>query len=177
MANSPYLIGEYGKLVTAIKNYDYYKGKLPMSCRNFEEEMRTLQRCGCPQCRDRYYRMERDYHDRGRRYYDEYNRAPSVLNYKPASYMAIDFAVSEKEIKMEAKTDPLEPKNYAVKLLVDQLKAQQTELKTKSNSIEADKKVVKMYQDSLKKKNVEKLAVENKIKELALALKKLGHKE
>lgn len=156
---------------TGIKDLFQQKWTNQMGCRNFEDRLRELKHCGCPRCRDEYHRLERNYHERGRQYYDDYNRPSRALSYNPL-YLTADFAASQtKETKVE------EPKNYALKLLVDQLKSQQIELGAKNNNILADKTVIKTYQASLKVKNTEKLAIENKIKELAGALKKLGHKE
>lgn len=146
------------------------QGKInQMGCRNFSDRMRELQRCGCPRCRDEF----EDEYGRGRYYYDDYNRPSRALTYAAAPYITSDFGT--KEIKVEPKIE--EPKNYAVKLLVDQLKAQQGGLASKNAAITNDKAMIKTYQASLKVKNDEKLGIENKIKELAGALKKLGHKE
>lgn len=143
-----------------------------MGCHYTEREMQELRRCGCNQCRERYYHLEREMYHNGRYYEDDYNRPSRALTYAAAPYITGDFATKE------AKVTPIEePKNYAVKLLVDQLKAQQISLTNKNVAIANDKNMIKIYQASLKIKNGEKLAIENKIKELAGALKKLGHKE
>lgn len=145
---------------------DYYKNnffqtwKPEMHCNRRMEE---LKRCGCTQCRDEYYRLERQ------NYYDDYRLAKPIM-------MAVDWAGNEPK-KETLKMTIEEPKNYAVKLLVDQLKAQQTGLASKKVAIENDKAYIKSYQAAMKIKNTEKLAIETKIKELSTALKKLGHKE
>lgn len=77
----------------------------------------------------------------------------------------------------EAKPVINEPKNYAVKLLVDQLKAQQSNLTAKKTNIDIQKQLIKNANDLIKTYNEGKLEIESKIKELSVALKKLGHKE
>jgi len=74
---------------------------------------------------------------------------------------------SKVEIKME-KVE--EPKNIAVKILVDKLKAEQSALTSAKSSLETYKNYVKTYSDN-------KTKAEKNIKELSGALKKLGHKE
>lgn len=165
---------EMYKAMNEIREYKYIErsrqqGKTQMSCRYTELEMHELQRCGCNICREKYYHMERDYY-RGRSY-DDYNRPGNYYNPLPM-IAAADY--NKKEIKV---TPIEEPKNYAVKLLVDQLKAQQINLTGKKSAIESQKSQIKIIQTAMKGNNTEKLAIENKIKELSTALKKLGHKE
>lgn len=137
---------------------------------DIREEMRHLQRCGCNRCYDKYKSLQYEY-DRSERYayYSSPIQAPML---KLSDYQIP--ITEEKKMNIPAIA---EPKNYAVKLLVDQLKAQQGSLTLKKNSIDSDKSMIKVYQNYLKTKNTEKLTLENKIKELSVALKKLGHKE
>lgn len=154
--------------ITALNDYfknsffQTWKPEMYNDRRYAQREMHELKRCGCNQCREKYYHFERDYY-RYRDYYTPIVVMPTMIGTDQA-----------KETKME-KIE--EPKNYAVKLLVDQLKAQQTSLTSKKTAIEQDKAEIKRHQGNLKTKNTEKLAIENKIKELSVALKKLGHKE
>ncbi len=159
--------------IESLKAYKYTQGQIfnttgidKMSCYHREREMEELRRCGCNECREKYYHMERDYYrDRSRR---DYYQMPSVLTPR---ITAVDYT---KEIKV---TPIEEPKNYAVKLLVDQLKAQQINLDGKKSAIDSQKNQIKIIQTAMKNNNTEKLGIENKIKELSVALKKLGHKE
>lgn len=136
---------------------------IKMHCRNSEDKMRELRRCGCNQCLDEYRRLEYRYY-RERDYY-------SMPRASAGPIMIATKEVTPVETKIE------EPKNYAVKKLVDELKSQQNSLTSKKAGIDSDKNMIKTYQGMLKTKNSEKLAIENKIKELSVALKKLGHKE
>lgn len=133
-------------------------------CIATERKMDDLRRCGCNQCYDEYRRLERDYY---RDYSRDYYIAPQLS--APV--------IAKVELKMTETKSVEEPKNYAHKLLVDQLKAQQSALTSKNANIDADKNSIKSYQGYLKTKKVEKLAIETKIKELSVALKKLGHRE
>ena len=133
-------------------------------CRAVERKLDDLQRCGCNRCYEEYRRLERDYY-RQRDYSRDYYIATQVAS------------IAKVELKM-TETNPVEePKNYAHKLLVDQLKAQQSALTSKNANIDADKNTIKSYHGYLRTKKAEKLAIETKIKELSVALKKLGHKD
>lgn len=72
------------------------------------------------------------------------------------------------EIPKESKME--EPKNIAIKILVDKLKAEQICLASTEASLKSYEDSAKRYQES-KNKNL------HAIKELAAALKKLGHKD
>ena len=63
-----------------------------------------------------------------------------------------------------------EPKNIAIKLLVDKLKMEQSALASNESSLKTYETSAKQYREK-KNKNL------RDIKELAAALKKLGHKE
>lgn len=63
-----------------------------------------------------------------------------------------------------------EPKNIAIKILVDKLKSEQSSLATNETSLKVHETNAKSYRE-VKNKN------QHAIKELASALKKLGHKE
>ena len=114
----------------------------------------------------RYKQLQRELayrNDRPRAIVDYYKPFPMMI-------VGIDKAKEEKPVNTE-------PKNYAVKLLVDQLKQQQGVLIGKKSNIDACKQEIKNAQERMKGYNKNKLEVENKIKELSGALKKLGHKE
>lgn len=134
-----------------------------MSCRSIQYKMDDLRRCGCGRCRDEYYRLERDMYDR--RYYEP----PRItgMDYGSAVAKVTAQLTSKVEIKME-KVE--EPKNIAVKILVDKLKAEQSTLTSAKSSLETYKTYIKTYSDN-------KTKAEKNIKELSGALKKLGHKE
>lgn len=73
-------------------------------------------------------------------------------------------AITPKEPKME------EPKNIAIKILVEKLKTEQSSLASNESQLKLYERYTKTYRDN-KSKN------QRAIKELAAALKKLGHKE
>lgn len=134
-----------------------------MSCRNIEEKLHELHRCGCRRCEEEYYHLRDRLYDRDRYRVTPYI-IPSELSYRPNAVLkiAIDY-LAAKEPKME------EPKNIAVRLLVDKLKSEQGVLASNSTSLASYEKHVKTYREA-KNKNL------RAIKELATALKKLGHK-
>jgi hypothetical protein len=128
-------------------------------CRNTEQKMYELQRCGCRQCEREYYNL-RDNMMRG-----DYERQMRYATGIPQSLLVpIINTILPKEIKME------EPKNIAVKLLVDKLKSEQSSLASNESNLKSYEASAKQYRE---KKNTNLKA----IKELATALKKLGHKE
>ncbi len=133
-----------------------------MNCRNLDERLYQLQRCGCRRCEQEYYRERGDYWrlrdcDYGNRqmvtYASSVPSIASILSYPP----------KPPETKME------EPKNIAIKLLVDKLKSEQGSLASNVSSL-------KTYEDSAKRYREAKGKNLKAIKELATALKKLGHK-
>lgn len=63
-----------------------------------------------------------------------------------------------------------EPKNIAIKILVDKLKAEQGNLSSNAT-------MLKSHEDNAKIWREKKTKNQKAIKELASALKKLGHKE
>lgn len=125
-------------------------------CRNFDEELNSLRRCGCPHCEEKYYHLRRNY--RAINY--DYPRAMIM----PSIAAPMLFAETSKEPKME------EPKNIAIKILVEKLKAEQGCLSSNETSLKSYEELAKRYREA-KNKN------QRAIKELASALKKLGHKD
>lgn len=124
-------------------------------CRNLDETLSNLRRCGCRRCEEEYYHR-RD----GRAIYDY---SPSRI---PLPSIAAPMLSSEpqKETKME------EPKNIAIKILVEKLKSEQGSLASNEISLKSYEESAKRYRDG-KSKN------QHAIKELAAALKRLGHKD
>lgn len=143
-----------------------YREKNMYHCRATERKLDDLKRCGFNRCYEEYHHLEHYHRDR------DY----STRNYyiPPNTYLPV---MAKMETEMTETKPVEEPKNYAHKLLVEQLKAQQNALNSKNTSIESDKNTIKSYNGYLKTKKVEKLTIETKIKELSAALKKLGHKE
>jgi hypothetical protein len=137
----------------------YWEGNWEMrDCYNIENQMRELRRCGCDRCREQYDRLARE------RYYRDH----------PMYYIPQQLIFNEEK---ENPVENNEPKNYAVKLLVDQLKAQQGYLTSEKNKIESQKQAIKNANEFIKGYSKTKTGIEAKIKELSGALKKLGHKE
>lgn len=132
-----------------------------MSCRNTEYKMRELRNCGCGQCYDEYRRLEDRYYRRERMNYYE------PLRIEQQFIHPVTVKTTAGLIKME-KVE--EPKNIAVKILVDKLKVEQSTLTSAKSSLETYKGYVKTYTDN-------KTKAEKNIKELSRALKKLGHKD
>lgn len=136
-------------------------------CRNTEEEMRSLRRCGCSSCYHRYRELE-----------DGYNRSRAYRDYQiPNLTVPLSIGVDAAKEEKKMTTVVEEPKNCAVKTLVDKLKTEQSTLASQNSSIESNKKLVKTYSDYVKDHKKKKADTETKIKELGAALKKLGHKE
>ncbi len=132
-----------------------------MGCYNMSRRLDELRRCGCRACEEEYYEMRRR---EERRYYDappKFLTAGFIETRNPILATAVDY---KKETKVE------EPKNIAVKMLVDKLKVEQSALK-------GHQEVLTNYAKTVKEYNTKKLAAQKNIKELAAALKKLGHKE
>ncbi len=157
--NQPGYITYEPSLLTVLKSRQKEINK--MHCRATEEEMRSLQRCGCNQCYDKYQRLV---HDIERERYRDY--------YAPIQMPALkltDYSTTKETPKMETVAAP-EPKNIAVKILVDKLKVKQISLNSNKATLDSYKAYVKQY-------NAKKLADEKDIRELSAALKKLGHKE
>jgi hypothetical protein len=140
-----------------------YRNYEMRDCYNIENQMRELRRCGCDRCREQYDRLARE-----RRYYDH------PLYYIPKALITEQVSINEEK---EKPVENNEPKNYAVKLLVDQLKAQQSYLTSEKNKIESQKQAIKNANEFIKGYVKTKTGIEAKIKELSGALKKLGHKE
>lgn len=133
-----------------------------MSCRNYAERMDSLRRCGCRRCEAEYYDL-RDRDDQG------YYRRANLRDYRPTYLQgpnppSIIIQPIPKEPKME------EPKNVAIKILVDRLKSEQSSLASTETQLKLYETYVKTHRES-KNKN------QRAIKELATALKKLGHKD
>lgn len=137
-----------------------------MGCYANSRRMDELRRCGCSRCREEYYQLERDNYYQSRNYY-----RPHIDDYK----MPLIYTEPKEETKVETKIE--EPKNYAVKKLVDELKQQQNSLTSTKAAIDSSKGMRKTYDEEIKKKNKTKSEIETKIKELSVALRKLGHKE
>lgn len=141
--------------------------KPEMRCRNdreFEYRMRELKNCGCNRCRDEYYRLKHDYH-RERDYSRNYYVNPSI-------------AITQKvELKMTETKPVEEPKNVAVKTLVDKLKVEQAALGSAKTTIDSYKAQIKTFSGYVKTYNDKKIGAEKNIRELSVALKKLGHKD
>lgn len=128
-----------------------------MYCRNISYKLDELRRCGCRHCEEKYYHM-RDGYERTYRSRDYY--LPPTAMMQPALLTTI----TPKEPKME------EPKNIAIKILVDKLKTEQSSLASTETQLKLYETYVKTHRDH-KNKNL------RAIKELAAALKKLGHKD
>jgi len=136
-----------------------------MGCRNIQEKLYELKRCGCNDCYREYDNIMRN-RERSR-YYDidppRFAAIPSGYQAVPNKLLAtaVDF-VKEKPVE--------DIKNVAVKLLVDKLKVEQ-------KALSGHQEVLANYAKTIKEYNTKKLAAQKNIKELAAALKKLGHKE
>lgn len=126
---------------------------------SIDREMRHLRNCGCRACYTRYKELEQAYYRRQHHY----------------SYIGVDMA-SEKDMTIMLANPPAtvtkteEPKNIAVKLLVDKLKVEQEDLKKHNTNIEYHTKQLKQHR-------INKSTTDKNLKELGAALKKLGHKE
>lgn len=126
-------------------------------CRNDDERLNSLRRCGCRRCEEEYYNMRSNYE----RYVPSYSNKNYYLPIATTS--AVLPAKISKESKME------EPKNIAIKILVDKLKTEQGNLASNEAQLKIYEGHAKTYREN-KNKN------QKDIKELAAALKKLGHK-
>lgn len=134
-----------------------------MLCRNSEHRMKELRSCGCNQC----YREFRELEERYYRY----------KHYGPPRFLGVDLGSQDKSVAVvtnviiKEKLKMIEePKNIAVKLLVDKLKTEQATLSGAKSNVELYKNYVKIH-------TATKTKAENNIKELSGALKKLGHKD
>lgn len=131
-----------------------------LSCRNYNEKWNDeLRRCGCRRCEEEYYNMRHWYE---RNYRNAYNYQ-STLDMPAIAAPMLSVAIP-KEPKME------EPKNIAIKILVEKLKAEQSSLAANEGQLKIYEGYAKTYREN-KGKN------QKAIKELAAALKKLGHKD
>ena len=134
-----------------------------MSCRNMEKELYKLRRCGCDRCRSQHQQMYRNAKERSLENIGQYMTVPQDIGIdlaKVTDYMP------DKPTQLKAE----EPKNIAIKLLVDKLKAEQLELA-------ATQKLADDYKSKLNVQLASKKSHLKTIKELSDALKKLGHKE
>lgn len=141
-----------------------------MSCYNDKLRLDQLRRCGCGKCYNEYnqlkYRLDREYY---------YKDISPIYMGEPSSNKNTNLATT-RDYPMSIGVDlpsPLkieEPKNIAVKLLVDKFKAEQSKLTSAEASIAS-------YKIILDNHNKSKSEAQKNLKELGLALKKLGHKE
>lgn len=131
-----------------------------MSCRNLRYKLDELRRCGCRRCEEEYYHMRDGYERNFRVSAYDYQRAVVM----PSITAHMFSAATPKELKME------EPKNIAIKILVDKLKAEQGNLSSNATMLKSHEDNAKIWREK-KSKN------QKAIKELAAALKKLVHKD
>lgn len=131
-----------------------------MSCRNIHYKLDELRRCGCRRCEEEYYYMRDGYERNFRISAFDYQRVAGML----ATAAPMLLAETSKETKME------EPKNIAIKILVEKLKSEQSSLASTETQLKLYEAYVKTHRE-IKNKNL------HAIKELAAALKKLGHKD
>jgi hypothetical protein len=126
-------------------------------CRNYYEKLDILRRCGCSRCEAEFYHLrngdEKDYR---------------TLSYEYSPPRMIASAILSTKVPKEPQMD--EPKNIAIKILVDKLKAEQSSLASNTSTL-------KTYEDSAKTYHKKKSQNQHAIKDLAAALKKLGHKD
>lgn len=133
--------------------------------RELENRRRYLFNCGCDSCREEVRRLERELHQLENYRYSWYQSNPRIGDTLRIR-MPKDYLLGVDMVKPEPEP---EIKNIAVKLLVNKLKADQSNLSSAENMIASIKKTLKVYTD-------QKNTAQKNIKELAAALKKLGHK-
>lgn len=121
-----------------------------MECYQDERRIQELRRCGCKKCHREYDELMYRYRYRQNSYYD----APPMINKEPKT----------------PKVETIEPKDIAVKLILDRFKAEQGKLAVAEASIRS-------FKATLATQNKTKSDAQKVLKELGAALKKLGHKE
>lgn len=117
-------------------------------------------RCGCKSCQIELGKLEQKL-DARNGYINSINNPP-ISNYY-AKAIGVDYSKKEM-LKVE------EPKNIAVKILVDKLNAEQISLDRNLAQLNIHENTVKTFRETTVKN------LKN-IKELAAALKKLGYKK